>query len=283
MYLVSFCCSIGAVTALEKVFVAVTTENLTFNVRRDLLRGIIFKQVQWFDRESRAPGILTNVLSEDVQSLHGMTTETIAVTVEAGMGMLLGFIYSASIAWKMACITFALSPVMLIGIFALGRLQWNDRGGKTKDDKLEKLDEYQKSNALLSDVIVNYRTVICFGQSNVDALVSRFGKLLEEPSRKKVKNAQISGLLFGYSNSARMLFLGITFYVGSFFVDKKGELSKDIYLSIFIIFMTCTGSGLALSNMPSISKAKSAASNIFAIIDEPSTLDVRETSVNKIS
>ena len=67
-----------------------------------------------------------------------MTTETIAVTVEAGMGMVLGFIYSASIAWKMACITFALSPVMLIGIFALGRLQWNDRGGKTKDDKLEK-------------------------------------------------------------------------------------------------------------------------------------------------
>ena len=276
VYLVAFCCTIGAVAACEKSFVAVTTENLTFNVRRDLLRGIIFKQVQWFDKETRAPGILTNVLNEDVNSLHGLTSETVAAWVEVGMALLIGFIYSATVAWKMALITFALSPIMLIGMLAMFRLQWNDRGGNMKDVNMDKLDEYQTSNALLSDVIINYRTVICFGQSNIDALVSRFGKLLDEPSKKKVRTAKISGILFGYSNSARMLFLGITFYVGSFFIKgDEGELSKNIYLSIFVIFMTCTGSGLALSGMPNIKKAKMAASNIFGIIDEPSTLDVR--------
>lgn len=38
------------------------------------------------------------------------------------------------------------------------------------------------------------------------------------------------------------------------------------------------GAGIALSNMPSVQKAKHSAQNIFGIIDETSTLDVRMTS-----
>ena len=36
------------------------------------------------------------------------------------------------------------------------------------------VDEYEKSNALLSDVILNYRTVITFGQKNVDKINQKF-------------------------------------------------------------------------------------------------------------
>lgn len=43
-----------------------TGEGLTTNVRIDLVKGIIYKQLCWFDSESKAPGVLTNVLSEDV-------------------------------------------------------------------------------------------------------------------------------------------------------------------------------------------------------------------------
>lgn len=35
------------------------------------------------------------------------------------------------------------------------------------------------------------------------------------------------------------------------------------------------GAGIAMSNIPSVQKAKNSAQNIFGIIDEPSTLDVR--------
>ncbi len=100
----------------------ITGENLTYNVRRDLLRGILFKQVQWFDREDRAPGILTNVLSEDVSSLNGMTTETVATLIEAFLGLLLGLLISMAISWRMALMTVACSPVMLLGVFAMSRL-----------------------------------------------------------------------------------------------------------------------------------------------------------------
>jgi hypothetical protein len=36
-------------------------------------------------------------------------------------------------------------------------------GKKTDDPNTKKLDPYEESNALLSDVIMNYRTIISFG------------------------------------------------------------------------------------------------------------------------
>ena len=132
LYFLGVCFGIGIMTAIEKSMFGVTGENLTYNVRRDLIRGIIYKQVQWFDREDRAPGILTNVLSEDVTALNGMTTETIASLVEAFLSLILGLIISMFISWRMAVFTVLSSPVMIIGVVAMSRLQWGHKRGKSK-------------------------------------------------------------------------------------------------------------------------------------------------------
>jgi ABC-type multidrug transport system fused ATPase/permease subunit len=94
------CVGIGILYAVEKTLFGVTGENLTAAVRVDLVKGILFKQLCWFDRESRAPGILTNVLSEDVQSLNGMTTETISTVVEAFLGLFLGLLVAMFFSWQ---------------------------------------------------------------------------------------------------------------------------------------------------------------------------------------
>lgn len=100
----------------------ITGENLTYNVRKELMRGILYKQVQWFDREDRASGILTSVLSEDVCALNGMTTEVISTLMEAALGIFLGLLVSMFFAWRMALLTVACSPVMLVGVVAMSRL-----------------------------------------------------------------------------------------------------------------------------------------------------------------
>jgi len=128
------CILIGLATGIEKAMFTTTGENLTYNVRRDLIRGILFKQVSWFDREDRAPGILTNVLSEDVSALNGMTTETISVLAEAFLSLTLGMLISLIISWKMALCTVAVSPIMLVGVIAMSRLQWGNKRGKSKAD-----------------------------------------------------------------------------------------------------------------------------------------------------
>ena len=64
---------------------------------------------------------------------------------------------------------------------------------------LDKKDKHKESNALLSDIIMNYRTIISFGEKNVDFLMGYYNNLLEEPTIMGVKNAHLGGFLFGYS------------------------------------------------------------------------------------
>jgi hypothetical protein len=85
---------------------------------------------------------------------------------------------------------------MIIGVIAMSNLQWKkttygvNKGGK---------DPYLKANALLSDVILNYRTVISFGEKNIDSLISKFEKLLMEPATQRIRAAHVAGFFFGYS------------------------------------------------------------------------------------
>ena len=94
-----------------------------------------------------------------------------------------------------------------------------------EQDNKRGVDSYEKSNALLSDVILNYRTVIGLGQKNIEGIVEKFQHHLVEPARRKVRNAHIGGFFFGYSNCARMLFLGIVFYIASWIVRTWSDES----------------------------------------------------------
>lgn len=60
-------------------------------------------------------------------------------------------------------------------------------------------DPYEQANALLSDMLINYRTVISFGEKNIEFVMTRFDKLLEEPNRIGVRNSHLGGFWFGYS------------------------------------------------------------------------------------
>ena len=41
-------------------------ENLTSTIRRMLFQSILSKHVGWFDSKDKAPGILTNIIAEDI-------------------------------------------------------------------------------------------------------------------------------------------------------------------------------------------------------------------------
>ena len=93
---------------------------------------------------------------------------------------------------------------------------------------------------------------------------------------RRVRNANLAGFFFGYSNCARMLFVGVVFWIGSEISRRYEQDTDRIYIAIWIIFSTCMGAGIAMSNLPSVQKAKASSKNIFGIIDEPSSLDVRK-------
>lgn len=60
-----------------------------------------------------------------------------------------------------------------------------------------------------------------------------------------------------------MVFLGLVFYIGSWLVQEGYAEADEIYMSIWVLFSTFMGAGIAMSNVPSVSKAKASAKNIF--------------------
>ena len=109
-------------------------------------------------------------------------------------------------------------------------------GGGDADEK------YKEANALLSDMILNYRTIIGLGEKNINYLLDRFSNLLLAPNRDNIISAHLSGLFFGYSSFSRYAYLGFIFYMCVYYI-RKGEDIKEAFISVYIMFFAAIGCG----------------------------------------
>lgn len=111
---------IGAFLSFSFIFVAkwmfgVVGENITLNVRKQLYTAILLKHVGWHDNQDNAAGILSATLASDVQQLNGVSTEGLAVMAEAMFSLLGGIVLSFIFSWKVALVSLAIVPFMIIG------------------------------------------------------------------------------------------------------------------------------------------------------------------------
>jgi len=108
-------------------------------------------------------------------------------------------------------------------------------------------DSYKAANSLLSDIIINYRTVIAFGPKNVDLILDRYAELLVIPREAGIKKAHISGLFFGYSQGIRFVFIAMVFYIAAVFTKRYDLNSQDVYSGCYVVFVGSIGTGVSLS------------------------------------
>lgn len=274
-------CGAAIVSYFQKYMYAISGEELTQTVRNDLFREIMYKNVYWFDRKSRAPGILSVVFSEDITKLNGLSTEIVSTLGEMFFCLTIGMCISAFFQWRMTLICIAITPMVMFGGFFMSKLKWKTDHAKPEQKGMDKLtdksgDPYDESNALLSDVITNYRTVISFGNENIESIMEKYEGLLIKPLAKRIVNVHLVGIAYGYSMCIRFIFIGVVFFIGSKLTVEYGLNSKDVFLSIYVIFTAAMGAGFAMSSVPSATQAKESAANIFSMIDDKSEIDVRD-------
>lgn len=138
------------------------------------------KSVGWYDDKTRAPGALTNILTEDISALNGLTTETVAISVEAALGLFFSCLICFLFSWRVALVVTLTCPFMVLGGLGTAKLQFNQ---KQSDESCK------EAAALLNDIIINYRTIISFGDTNVQYILSRYAKMLDRPLAENVKKA----------------------------------------------------------------------------------------------
>lgn len=143
--------------------------------------------------------------------------------------------------WQVGIIAIVFSPLMVAGGYFMSSFQWAQ--GSVDD-------AYKESNALLSDIIMNYKTVISLGDKNVKYILEKYHKLLKIPNEQGIKRAHLSGLLYGYSQAIRFAFVAITFYLASVILEKSErpeEIRTDVFTAVYIIFVGAIGVGVSVS------------------------------------
>ena len=91
-------------------------------VRADLYEAIIKKQVAWFDKPENTPGQLTTVLAADVQSLNGVSAESLGTQLEAFFGLVLGIVLSFIFSWRTTLVALACVPFIIIGNLIMNKV-----------------------------------------------------------------------------------------------------------------------------------------------------------------
>lgn len=81
---------------------------------------------------------------------------------EAFLGIFFSCAFCFIFSWQVAIVVTLTSPFMIVGGLGMTKLQFNQQS----------VDYSQKeANALLSDLVLNYRTVISFGDKNVQFML----------------------------------------------------------------------------------------------------------------
>ena len=71
------------------------------------------------------------------------------------------------------------------------------------------------------------------------------------------------------------------FYVAAVIVQRYSLPSEPVFTGCYVVFVGSIGSGVSISQMPSISKAKAAAKTVFGIIEEPSLIDPKQNGTRQ--
>ena len=116
---------IGLSSFIQKLCFGFGGDNLTLRLRIKLFEAILRKHVGWFDNKDRAPGILTNIITEDISSVNGLTTEAIGIMVEAFLGIFISCLICFVFSWQLAIIITLISPFMVLGGLGMAKLQFN--------------------------------------------------------------------------------------------------------------------------------------------------------------
>ena len=87
-----------------------------------MFEAILRKHIGWFDDKSRAPGVLSNMLTENINQVNGLTSEAIGSIVEAGLGLFLSCVFCFFFSVKLAVIVIIFCPFLTLGGLGIAKL-----------------------------------------------------------------------------------------------------------------------------------------------------------------
>jgi ATP-binding cassette subfamily B (MDR/TAP) protein 1 len=133
----------------------IVSEHLILRTRDISLRTILRQDMEWFLQPGRSTASLTSIISMDAGHLSGLSGVIIGTMVSALVSVIGGAILAHIVAWKIAIVLFATSPVVILaGFFRLRVLA-----------KVEERNQkaYTEAASLATEACLSIRTIAALG------------------------------------------------------------------------------------------------------------------------
>ncbi|VAH01978.1 unnamed protein product [Triticum turgidum subsp. durum] len=130
---------------------------------------------------------------------------------------------------------------------------------------------YEEASQVANDAVSSIRTVASF--SAEEKVMDLYNKKCEGPLQTGIRTGIISGIGFGVSFFLLFGVYAASFYAGARLVEDK----KTTFPKVFRVFLALTMAAIGVSHTSTLtsdsSRARSAVSSIFAIVDRKSMID----------
>jgi ATP-binding cassette subfamily B (MDR/TAP) protein 1 len=78
----------GIGSFLQRYMFGTLGNNVTTQVREKLYKGILEKNIGWFDSRDNAPSVLTSTMAKDTSLINGVSTESVGPQIEGNCAVL---------------------------------------------------------------------------------------------------------------------------------------------------------------------------------------------------
>lgn len=247
---------------------AYISQGFTLRVRETCFKHILSQDIGFFDHPENAPAMLQLALSTWAAKMNTITTSVIGVFFEVIAALIAGFVIAFLASPKLAGIVAACLPLVIASSALMTAVMLG-----SKDDA----NNVSKQAALVaSEAVHNMRTIRALNGELATL------ELYETYSMKKVKKdtrkAWITGLLFGFSMACAFLPYSLGYYVAGKMIADKQLTLEDMSKALVGMLMGAMAAGQALSFLPDLAVAKTAASDMFNLLDRPSKISPFDVS-----
>ncbi|KAF2449191.1 leptomycin B resistance protein pmd1 [Karstenula rhodostoma CBS 690.94] len=252
-------------------FFGLVAERLLYKVRSLSLHSLLQQPLQWHESSNRNPTKLLGYITNDGNSLAGLSGSIIGTLFSVCVNFVAAIIAAHIVAWRIAIVCLAIVPILLGAGFmqlrALTRYAEKHAGA------------FSESVGVTVEAVTNIRTVAAL--SLEDEILGKYRRSLQGPRREMVLQSFKTNFWLAIANS-----IGSSLYAFSYWWGSKnileGRYSQAQFFFINVAMLVSAQLwGQLFTLAPEIVRAKSAVSRVAGLIelksDNPQTSSGRTT------
>ena len=248
----------------------IVSEHLVYRVRDVSLRTVLRQDMEWFLQSGRSTSSLVSVINMDSGHISGLSGVIIGTIISAFVSVVGGAILAHVVAWKIAIVLFATSPVILIsGFFRLRIL------AKVEESNSK---AYTEAASLATEAFGAIRTIAALGTEEIT--LERFREAIQKNRKKTTRDTALGNLILAFALSITYFVYSLAYWWGSKLVRSGEYSSLKFFIVLPAILFSAQAAGQIFSLAPDIGRAKGAASRVFNLHDQKPTIDTTPSNAS---